>query len=266
MLHQRFNIQALRIVDRAIVFDDADDLETGARHQLGRHAAHVAEALDDHASIGHIQAESPQSLHGDDHAAASGSLRAPARSAQRQRLSRNHACHRVAFVHGISVHDPRHGLWIGIDIGRRHIALGPDDVHDLRGIAARDALQFTGRQQVGIANHSAFGAAEGNIHHRAFPCHPGGQGPHFVQRHIRRETDSAFGRTAHDGMMHTIAGENFVASVVQHHRDADLQLERGHSQNLAQAFVQAQQFSGFVEARLSGNPRIGFLFRRRNRF
>jgi hypothetical protein len=32
-------------------------LNPGARHQLGRHAAHVAEALDHHARVEDVQAE-----------------------------------------------------------------------------------------------------------------------------------------------------------------------------------------------------------------
>src|SRR5579864_493166 len=46
VLHKGGNIQALRIIDGAVEFNDADDLESGAGHQLGRHATDVAESLD----------------------------------------------------------------------------------------------------------------------------------------------------------------------------------------------------------------------------
>ena len=49
MVEERGDIQAVGVVDRAIVFDDADDFESLAGHQLGGHAADVAEALNDDA-------------------------------------------------------------------------------------------------------------------------------------------------------------------------------------------------------------------------
>ena len=49
VLLQRGDIQAVGIVYRAIVFHDGDDVEADGRSSAGRHAAHVAEALDHHA-------------------------------------------------------------------------------------------------------------------------------------------------------------------------------------------------------------------------
>src|SRR2546428_584627 len=42
-------------------------------------------------------------------------------------LPRNHGSNRVTSVHGISVHDPRHRLLIGVHVRRGNIFLGSDE-------------------------------------------------------------------------------------------------------------------------------------------
>src|SRR5208282_1709950 len=126
------------------------NFESGASHQFGRHSAHVAEALHDDARVGWFKTEAPQSLHGDDHAATSGGFGAAARSAQVERLAGDNRGAGLAFVHGVGVHDPRHGLRIRIYVRGGNIALGADDVHDLGGVAARDALELTGGKHIRI--------------------------------------------------------------------------------------------------------------------
>ena len=94
---------------------------------------------------------------------------------------------------------------------------GPMKSMSLGGVAARDALQFALRQQRGVADDAALGAAERNVDDRAFPGHPGGQRAHFVERHVGREADAALGRAAGDGVLHAIAGEHFDAAVIELH-------------------------------------------------
>ena len=50
MLGERCDIEALGVLDRAIVFHDADDLEAFRAHDLGGHSADFAETLDDDAA------------------------------------------------------------------------------------------------------------------------------------------------------------------------------------------------------------------------
>ena len=119
-----------------------------------------------------FQAEAAQSLIGDDHASAAGGFAAPARSAQVDGLARDHGGLRVAGVHRVGVHDPGHGLLIGVHVGSGDVDLRPDEIEQLGGIAARDALQLAGREQIGIADHAALAAAERDVDHRAFPGHP----------------------------------------------------------------------------------------------
>ena len=155
------------------------------------------------------------------HAAAPGGLGTPARPAQRHRLAGHHRRDRVARVHGVGVHDPRHHLLVGVHVRRRHVALRSDEVDDLRRVAPGQLFQFRVGQDVRVADHAAFAAAEGNVDHRAFPGHPRGQRAHFVQRHIGSEADAALGRPARDRVLHTVAGEDLDPSIVQLHRDVN---------------------------------------------
>src|SRR5437763_1520422 len=81
------------------------------------------------------------------------------------------------------------------------------------------ALQFAAGHFARIANDAALRTAERDIHHRAFPGHPGGKRAHFVNAYIRRESNPALPGSAHGRMQHAIAGENFQLPVVHSHRD-----------------------------------------------
>ena len=114
VLAERLDIEAVGIVDRAIVLDDADDLEALRGHQPRRHAADIAESLDDDAA----------STPGPDRTArsalsvtimqprpvASGRPREPPSC---HGLAGDHRGDGVARVHGVGVHDPGHdaGRW-----------------------------------------------------------------------------------------------------------------------------------------------------------
>ena len=51
----------------------------------------------------------------------------------------------VPHVHRVGVHDPGHGLLVGAEIGRGHVALGAEPFDQFSRIAARDALQLAVR-------------------------------------------------------------------------------------------------------------------------
>ena len=109
-----------------------------------------------------------------------------------------------------------------------------------RRVAARDALQFAVRKQVGIADHAALGAAERDVDHRALPRHPRSQRAHFVERHVGRVANAALARAARDRMLHAIAGEHFEPPVVELHRNVDGDLARRRAQHFLHAVVEAQ--------------------------
>ncbi len=50
----------------------------------------------------------------------------------------------MAGVHGIGIHDPGHGLLIGVHVGSGNVDLRSDEFEKLRGIAAGDALKLAG--------------------------------------------------------------------------------------------------------------------------
>ncbi len=125
---------------------------------------------------------------------------------------------------------------------------GPDYVDDLCGVAARDALQFAIRQHRRIADHAAFGAAEGNVDDGAFPRHPRGERAHFIQRYVGRKADAALAGAAHHGMLHAIAGEDFEAAVIKLHGNVDGDFAGWAFEDFANAIVQPEPRGGVVDA------------------
>ena len=143
--------------------------------------------------------------------------------------------------------------------GRGHVPLGPNEIDDLGGIAPRQFFELRIGEHVRVDNHAAFAAAEGNVDDGAFPSHPRSQRADFVKRHIGRETNTAFGRTARDGMLHAISGEDFNAAIVEQHRDMHGNLSRRRAQHLAHAVIDLEKLGGFVETGGSGKPGIFFV-------
>src|SRR5262249_36464046 len=73
MLQQAIDVDAVLVVEAAIVFSNADDLVAGVLHELGGVGAHVAKALNDHTRgfAGHLKL-SEGFIAVDHHAAARG--------------------------------------------------------------------------------------------------------------------------------------------------------------------------------------------------
>src|SRR6266700_2485088 len=98
-------------------------------------------------------------------------------------------------------------------------------------------------------SQSANSAAERNIHHCAFPRHPGGQRAYLIEGNVRRETDPALPRPAHVGVHYPVSGKNFQRTVV--HADGDVQ--RNFSarpfQETVDALLESQFVRGHLEAR-----------------
>ncbi len=178
------------------------------------------------------------------------------------RFPRHYAGHCLAHVHGVGIHDPCHSLLVGIHVRRGHVLLRPDKLDDLGGVTARHALQLAPAHRLGVADHSALGAAEGNIHHRALPCHPAGQCAHLIQRHIRRVADAALARAARNVMLHAKARENVDHAVVERHREVHNDLALRRAQHLPQPFVQIQLARRKIEARVLRFPGIDLLVER----
>lgn len=125
------------------------------------------------------------------------------------------------LVHGIGIHDPGYDLGVGAHIRCGDVFLRADEGADFGGVAAGHAPQLVLREQFGVNNHAAFGAAIGQIHQRTLPRHPHGQGAAFVQRHIRVVAQAAFGGAEGCVVLDAKTREHPNAFVVHHHRKVD---------------------------------------------
>ena len=116
-----------------------------------------------------------------DHHAAAGGLPAAERSAELQRLAGDDGSRRVADVHAVGVHHPRHDLLVRVHIGRGHVLLGTDRVDDLGDVAAGQRFELALRHRLRITDDPALAAAEGDVRDGAFPRHPRGECGHLVE-------------------------------------------------------------------------------------
>src|SRR3546814_9735572 len=121
---------------------NGDNLGPGFVKQPGGCAAHVAEALYDYpgAFDGNTGIARSFATHHIDTPA--GCFDTAQAATQRDRLAGYYAGGGGAFVHGVGVHHPGHGLRVGVYIGRGYVFVGSDDYADLAGVAACDALEF----------------------------------------------------------------------------------------------------------------------------
>ena len=130
------------------------------------------------------------------------------RTARQRRLASDHSWRGMTRGHAVGVHDPRHGLRVGVHIGRGDVLVGADQRRDLVGIAAGETFQFIPRQVLGIAANAALGAAEGYVHQRALPRHPRRQGRYFVEGDVGVIADSTFARSADVAVLHAVGIED----------------------------------------------------------
>ena len=182
-----------------------------------------------------------------DHHAASGSLAPAERSAHLDGLARDDGRGRMADVHAVGVHDPRHDLIVGVDVRRGDVLLGADRVDDFRDVAARQRLELAAGHPRRVADDAALAAAERHVRDRALPRHPGGERRHFVERDVGVIADAALRRSKRDVVLHAVAGEDLDLAVVHLHRagDGDLPLRAG--EDLPDAGIETEQPRGAVE-------------------
>src|SRR5258706_9200204 len=127
-------------------------------------------------------------------------------------------------VHRVGVHDPRHYLFIGVDIGRRNISIRAEDVHERSRIAPGQLLQLRIGESHWIADDSAFGTTKWEIDHGTFPGHPGGQRTYFIQSHVGSVSDAAFTRASRETVLNTITLENLQGAVIHHNGNSHTNL------------------------------------------
>src|SRR5580704_16821990 len=166
-------------------------------------------------------------------------------------------------MHGLGIHDPGHGLFVGAYVRRGNVALGTKPFTEFASVAAGDALEFGLRKLGGIADHAALRATEGNVDDGALPRHPRSEGADFVDRDVWRETDAAFAGAAYGGMKDAVADENFEAAVIHRNRQVDGYLLAGVLEVAVDAVLKAHLLSCKFEARFGGLIDVQLFLRNR---
>ena len=73
----------------------------------------------------------------------------------------------------------------------------------------------------GVAGNAAFGATEGEVHQRAFPAHPHGEGGDFAEFDVWGVADAAFTWAKGQVVLDTVAGERVDFAVVHPDGEGD---------------------------------------------
>src|SRR5664279_1715224 len=241
------NVDPLLVKDAAFRVADANHSDPSVPEQSCHHAADVAEALDGDSSSLQVDAPHFAGFAEDEETSPRSGFEAAERTAKEGRLAGDDRGSGVTCGHAVGVHDPRHGLRVGIYVGRGDVLVGPDQRRDLIGIAASEPLQFIPRQTLGIAADTALGAPEGYVYQGALPRHPGSQGRHFVEGDAGMIADSTFVRSAYVAVLHAVGIEDADGAVV--HLDGKSQRNgaAGTAQYLTQSRIEFQVVRGNFE-------------------
>ena len=129
-------------------------------------------------------------------------------------------------MHAVGVHDPRHQLIIGVDVGRGHILFWTDRIDDLCDIPPRQRLKLASRHPRRIAHDPSLAAAEWDVRDGALPRHPRRERGHLVERHAGLIANAALSRPERNVVLDGVPGEHFDLVVVHLDgaRDDDLAL------------------------------------------
>ena len=212
--------------------------------------ARVAEALDGDGRSAQGNFFQLAGLLHDGHQAARRGFFPAGRSADGQRLAGDHCLRSMADHHSVGIHDPGHGLRIGINVGSGNVEVGTDDRQNFAGIAAGHALELGFGHTLGIADDAALGAPKGHVDRGGFPGHPCGERFDFVKCDVRMVADAALAGSARHVVLHAVAGENFYLTVIHLCRDGNFQDALGSAQDLPQSGIELQEFRGHIELNL----------------
>ena len=162
----------------------------------------------------------------------------------------------MAGVHADGVHHPGHDLGVGVDVGGRDVAVGPDHDTDLARIAAGEVLELVSAELLRIDDHPSLGAAVRNSHHGAFPGHPHGKCLDLCQAHVRVVPNTTLGGTAVYVVMDPETAEHLDGVIVHQDREGDDQLTLALSKDSRHVWIEAQRLGGDVELLLGDLPRV----------
>ena len=232
----------------ALGIGDGDDLQAqDLLAQKGRVLSGVAETLDGRVGALQIHALDLGRLAGDVDPAPGRGVAPTGRTADGQGLAGDDPGV-VVTPHGlILVHHPGHYLGGGVDVRGRDI-----DIHAQGGahgpdIGPGEALLLGLGELLGVAGDPALAAAQRDIHHRALPGHPGGQGPDRVDGLVRMPAQPALGRSPGLVVLNPVGLENLDPAVVHPDRKGYLELLHGPPQKLVGGRIQTQPLGGVVQ-------------------
>ena len=181
-------------------------------------------------------------------AAARCGIAAAERTAQRQRLAGDDGGRGLADDLAVFVGHPAHDHRVGVDVGRRNVAVRADDAGEGLDVGTGQALEFCLRQLARVDLHRTLAAAIGQVHDSAFEGHPEGQHLDLVGGRFRMEANAALGRSTGVVIAAAPRQEGFSRAVV--HADHQTRLGRlaGKLQFLDHVCVDVQMFCRLVEA------------------
>ena len=212
VLQQRADVDAVRVVQRAVILADADDLvallRTSASPRSSPHCRSPAR------SPGSRSGDMPRCFSAWSHTTATPRPVASRRPREPPRftgLPVTTARHRLPHVHGVGVHDPRHRLLVGVHVRRGNVLLRPDELDQLRRVAARQPLQFALDILCGSQITPPFAPPNGMLTTAHFHVIQLASARTSSRRHVRRVADAALARPRARRVLHAIAGEDLDA-------------------------------------------------------
>jgi hypothetical protein len=229
---ERVRVEAAVGGDRARRILHADDPRAEILRGARGPRADVAEPLHDdpHAVDGDPEPLSGLGQHHDDPAARR--RLAPVRAAERDRLAGDRGGREPVQL-PVLVHDPRHHLRVGVDVGRGDVALRPEQVVRLVDELAGDLLELVAREQARVAVDAALRAAERHADDRGLPRHQLREGADLVEVDLGVESQAALVRAARAVVLDAVARERVDAPVRQPDGDLHAELAVGAAQDLA---------------------------------
>jgi len=223
------DIQAVRVVDRGVVLDDADDLCAVLLEEFGCPVADRAETL-------HYNGLASDALRAEERPLDEGvhveqlldtvvdtetcGLGTALDTTLGWVLTGGAplSVDVVLTVHAnVGIFDPGHDLLVGAKIGTETVDLRPDEsfLGELHRVSSGDLLELALRILLGVDLNATLGTTEGHISNRQFESHQRCQSHHLLQIHIGRESSAALNRQFVVLVLSTVADDVIDGAVVE---------------------------------------------------
>jgi len=182
---------------------------------------------------------------GRDHAATGGRLAAGG-PAERDRLP-GHDGRIEARELAVLVHHPGHHLRVGVDVRRRDVAVGADELADAIDELPRDVLELVLGELIAGAVDSALRSAERNVDDGRLPAHQRGERPDLVEVDGLVVAHAALVGPPSRVVLHAITTEDMHVPVAQANGDLNRDLAVGRGEHRPDVVVEAEVVGGDIE-------------------